>query len=119
MGSFLLDDDGDLDITNNRLSLTQGAQAIQQHLKVKFKLFQGEWFLDTSIGVPYYESILVKGPNIVVVSEILKATILETPGITKLLEFNFDFNEALRNFELTFRADTDSGIVDYAQVIGA
>lgn len=115
MSSFALDINGDLDTTGNELKLTQGIEAIRQHLQVKFRLFLGEWFLDTTVGVPYYESILVKGPNLVLVSDLLKATILETPGVIELLEFDFDFDEIYREFSLEFRANTVEGIIDFSQ----
>ena len=46
MSSFALDDNNDLLITDNKLTLTEGLEAIRQHLEVKFKIFLGEWFLD-------------------------------------------------------------------------
>jgi len=62
MSSFLLDQNGDLDISGNHLTLTDGIEAIRQHLKVKFQIFLGEWFLDESVGVPYFQQIFVLHP---------------------------------------------------------
>lgn len=118
MSSFLLDENGDLDTTMNRLSLTTGLEAIRQHLLVKFRLFLGEWFLDQTVGVPYFQDIFVKAPSIAAVSEILKLQILETPGVIELLEFDYDFQETGRTFILKFKALTEEGIIDFSELIG-
>lgn len=117
MSSFALDNTGDLELVDDSFRLNSGAEAIAQHLKVKFQLFLGEWFLDTSIGVPYYQDILIKKPSFVVVQEILKDVILDTPGILELLEFNIDFEGATRTFSLEFKALTDEGPIDFSQAV--
>lgn len=118
MSSFQLNKDGDLDLSGNKLRLTTGVEAIRQHLQVKLSIFLGEWFLDISVGVPYFEEIFVKAPNIGAVSELLKVQILETPGVLDLLEFDFDFDAAARAFQLEFKALTTEGIIDFTNEVG-
>ncbi|HEX5035075.1 MAG TPA: hypothetical protein VFW62_11390 [bacterium] len=117
MSSWALDENGDLETTGNRLTLTQGREAIRQHLQVKFRLFLGEWFLDRSLGVPYFEKILLKNPNLVEVSDFLKVYILETPGVTGLESFQFAFDLQGRELRLEFRANTIDGPIDFVQVV--
>lgn len=117
MSSYLLNGDGDLDITNNSLSLTHGIDAIRQHLFVKFRLFLGEWFLDTSVGVPWFQEIFVKAPIFTVVHERLKAVILETPGVLSLKKFLFDLDEVSREAALDFSAQTIEGDIDFSQIV--
>lgn len=83
---------------------------IEQHLKIKLWLFKGEWFLDTSVGVPYFEDILVKNPNIPNIESILKQKILSTPGVNEILEFSIAFDRQARNLTVDFKADTDFGV---------
>jgi len=113
MSSFALDDNNDLLITNNKLTLTTGLEAIRQHMQVKFKIFLGEWFLDVTVGVPWFEDILKKQVSFVVVQEILKDVILSTEGVTELLTFDFDYDLPTRAATLEFKALTDLGIVDF------
>lgn len=117
MSSFLLDNTGDLDTSNNELTLTTGLQAIQQHLQVKLRMFLGEWFLNTSVGVPWFQDILVKQPNFVTIENALKTEILETVGVIELISFEFDFNSTTRVFTLDFRASTEEGIIDLSQEV--
>lgn len=118
MSSFQLDPTtGDLLITNNSLTLTTGIEAIRQHMQCRFRLFLGEWFLDTTLGVPWFRDILIKRPAFVVVREILKKVILETPGVLEILKFEFDFVGQTRTAKLVFAALTTEGVIDYTQLV--
>lgn len=114
MSSFQLDQaTGDLQLTNNALTLTQGAEAKRQHLQSSLRLFLGEWFLDTSKGVPWYSDILVKQQTFSVVREILKKKILETPGIISITKFKFDFDSNSRTASLEFSCLSTDGPIDF------
>ena len=120
MSNLLLDSDatseffGDLAITNNSLSLTSGKQSIEQHLTTRLKLFFGEWFLDTTLGVPWFQDILKKQASFTVVSEVLKNYILDTPGILNLLSFNFEYTATTREITLSFSAVSTEGVIDFS-----
>ena len=113
-----IDDNFDLMITNNSLNLTRGSDAIRQHLRTKLSLFLGEWFLDTTIGVPWFRDVLVKNPNFVVIQDMIKDQILSTPGVLTLEKFNFDYISGTRNLSLDFTVSSTEGFIDYTQVVG-
>lgn len=117
MSSFQLDTDGDLDVTGNELTLTEEAEAIRQHLQVKFQLFLGEWFLDEDVGVPWFQEILIKQPSFIVVQEILKNVILDTPGVIAITRFQFDFDSSTREASLSFECLTEEGLIDFSQIV--
>ncbi|NIQ92441.1 MAG: hypothetical protein GWN93_27050 [Deltaproteobacteria bacterium] len=117
MSSWALDENQDLKVTNNSLTLTEGQEAIRQHMTNRFQTFLGEWFLDTSVGVPYFQQILIKNPAAAVVQDILKATILQTPGVISILNFDADYDVAAREFSLEFTADTINGPIDFSQIV--
>jgi len=102
----------DLDRTGNQLNLVTGGAAIRQHISIRLQLFKGgDWFLDPRVGVPYYESILVKGPDLVNIRAIYREVILTVPGTDTLLKFEFEFIAATRKLRLDFDVSTDSGEV--------
>lgn len=105
---------GDLMITNNSLTLTTGLEAIRQHLQVRFQMFLGEWFLDTEVGVPWFQEILGKPQSFTVVHELLKETVLETPGVLELLKFEFDYVASTRDITLNFQCLSTEGIIDFS-----
>lgn len=108
---------GDIAVVDNNISLTTGLDAIRQHLWIRFQIFLGEWFLDTEVGVPYFQYILVKNTTLVVVQEILKNVILDTPGVLSLISFDFDFTRPSRSLSLDFKALTTDGVIDFSQLV--
>lgn len=119
MSSFQLDNDGDLLITNNAFTLTEGVEAIRQHLQCKFRLFLGEWFLDLDVGVPWFQEVFKKSTSFVVLQEIFKDTILTTPGVIQLTKFQFDYERFTREALLEFSCETTEGTIDFTQVVDA
>ena len=92
------------------LQLVDGAARVAQQIKVTLLLFFGEWFLDTSFGVPYLEDILVKNPKFAGINALLRARILDVPGVTRILALRMDFDRARRELSVTFTAETPFGL---------
>ena len=107
----------DIELVGNDFALTSGVEAIQQHLSQRLKTFLNEWFLDNRIGVPYFEHVLKKNFDAVVVDTIFKKVIIETPGVLELLSFNADLDKAARTLNITFRARTSEGIINFSEVL--
>ena len=105
---------GDLDLSTNDAQLVTGSDEIAQHLRIRLKFFLGEWFLDTRLGVPYYQEILKKGAKLTVVQEVLRVVILSTPGIIEILSFSFDLVSVTRSLSLDLRAKiTGDEVLDF------
>lgn len=112
-------DNWELEIINGDLAITAGSEAVRQHLKQRLQTFLGEWFLDARIGVPYYEHVLVKNPDPIVLDTIFKSVILNTPGVEKLNQFDIDVESSTRTMTLIFSVETAAGRIDFSEVIGA
>lgn len=112
--------DGDLDISGLKLSWIDGIDAIAQHIMIRLKFFFAEWFLDTTMGMPYKDYILIKGADMDIVSSLFKNCILGTPGvITPLKDFNLTLDDTTRSLKVTFTAETEQGTLSIEdQVIG-
>lgn len=114
MSDITMKEDGSgLLITNGDLVLTQGADAVKQHITQRLKMFTGEWFLNLSEGVPYFQNILIKNPNPDVVDGLLKSTILATPGVDELLSFDLDYDAALRKLTVDFSVRVLDTVIDF------
>ena len=102
-----LDDSGDLHLDGADLALVAGGAAIAQAVKVRLSFFAAEWFLDESVGLPFFESILVKSPNFILVQDLIRTEIENTPGVAAIEELDFRFDAALRKLSVRFRVSTD------------
>ena len=58
MSDFLVNAEGDLDITNAAFSLVAGDAAIAQRLEIRYKVFLEESVYDKTIGCPWIQTIL-------------------------------------------------------------
>jgi hypothetical protein len=107
---LVLSDDHDLDLDLlGRASLTDGAERIGQQIKITLLAFLGEWFLDTSFGVPYIESVQIKSPDRASIESIFRARILDVPGVQRVRRLELQIERQLRILRVVFDADTDAG----------
>lgn len=92
--------------------LIYGAEAIAQRIRVRFKWFFEEWFLDQRQGIPYYRDILIKNPDPVLISFIFRRALLTTPGVVSVSKFNASLNKSTRHLTVNFEATlSDNGIL--------
>lgn len=99
-----LDVDGDLDISTGDLQLISGVDFIVQSLKIRLQFFQGEWFLDTRLGMPYFQEILVKSTTSKAIAAIYEEAILESPGVLEVHDLLVEFDGATREARISFNA---------------
>lgn len=117
MSIFKLDADNDLAVENNRFVLLSGSDAIGQNQKTNLKMYFGEWFLDTEIGVPWFQAILGKGSNPAVVDALLKNAIANTPGTISIEDFSLDLDETTRELTLEYETLVQNGTVTFSEVV--
>lgn len=113
----LLTDDHDIYLYNGDLATVAGEDELVQRIKIKLQFFFAEWFLDTTKGVKYYESILKKNPDVNLVDNIIKATIIEEPEIIDFKEFSSDFDISKREFSVSFVANSTYGEINFNEDI--
>lgn len=107
----------DIELVGNDFALTTGVAAIQQHLSQRLKTFLNEWFLDKRIGIPYFEHVLKKNFDPVVVDTVFKKQIIDTPGVIELLYFNADLDRTTRTLNIEFKARTTEGTINFSEVL--
>jgi hypothetical protein len=112
VSTFLQTTTNDLDFTAGRLTIVSNvAQGAAIKLRNRLQFFQGEWFLDTRLGFPYFKYVFVKRPNAGILKQILRQSILTTPGIVNLLDLKLELDRARRKANWTFRAQAQTGEV--------
>lgn len=103
--------EGDLEITPTTL------YGIQQHILQRLRVYLGEWYLNTTIGLPYFQQILVKNPIQANIDAVFQTAIVQTPGVIALTSYSFSPNFLARQLTITFSALTTNGQVDYSGLI--
>jgi len=99
----------DLKITDFDLSLVDGIDRAVQDLKVRLWFFYKEWFLDTSKGVPFFEVVNVKNPDLNAIEALFKEVIFNTVDVVEILSFDLDFDSSAREMRIQFEVNTTFG----------
>lgn len=113
---------GDLRLDNGtvRLANKDLRETVAQDLMIALKLVAGEWFLDPTQGIPYFQAILGQKTPLTIVAQIFRRAILSRPGITTINSFTIAPlpNRTLRlDFAVTITDGTLLLSSDYAPFI--
>jgi hypothetical protein len=114
----------DLLVLNNDLVFTSdqnpsGTNNVLQDILQNLNFFLGEWFLDNTIGVPWFQQILVKAPDTGAIDALIQNAILGTPGVKLLTSYSRETVPLTRGLIITFAAVTTSGTVSYTGTVGS
>lgn len=83
MGTMLLDQntwDCVLDASGN-IAVAAVPYALAQDAASAIKTFQGECYLDVSVGVPYLSDVLGKNPSVALLKALFSAAAMTVPGV--------------------------------------
>ncbi len=83
-------------VGDGNLATVTDAEAVGQHVRQRLSTFSGEWFLDTTAGVPWLDQILGKAYDPAFAESVVKAEILNTDGVTEITSFSVSFDKATR-----------------------
>lgn len=104
---------------NGDLVLTQdanpdGTEPVAQQVTQRLRFIAGEWFMNTDLGVPYYQQILGQRGKTAAFEAVLQNTVLSTPGVISLLTWTTTVDGAKRIMTVSFVAQTTSGVINYS-----
>lgn len=104
----------DIDIQNGLIRLTSTvAEATRQRLQISLNTYRGEWFLDISIGIPYFQMVLKENGRDFADTIIMQA-IREDAGVRSITEFSSRVvgNSYLASFTATTTDDEIITVID-------
>lgn len=104
---------GDLELTPaGRLFMrTTLADRVHQRLLARLRFFRGEWFLNLDAGMPYFQHILVKAPDLRLLKSIYTQAIRGVGGVREVLDVALTFDPRERRLSVSFRAELTDGTV--------
>lgn len=92
----------DIVFVNGESLVTQYmADIVAQRLKITLYTFLGEWFLDTSVGVPYFQQIFGKVRKKSSIDLIFQGIISDDPDVIEIVTFTSEISSA-RGYSMTF-----------------
>ena len=111
MNIQLLDDD--IAFVDNKLNMVSGIDEMVQKIDNCLNSYEGDWFYDLTLGVPYLQKIFIKGVSDAEVEAIFTSYIARIKGVVNILQFDIDLDKSTRVLKLTTKIQTTDGILDY------
>lgn len=103
-----LDADGDYTLGTGGDFLQNSPETVAQAVKTRLALWQGEWFLDASDGMPWNQQVLGKrnGRN---PDAAIRQRILTTPGVQSIASYSSQYDGETRAFVVQCTINTQYG----------
>lgn len=101
---ILLDSNGDLAFKGTDIVL---ANSVRQKIKIRLKWFFQEWRWDDEAGVPYFEYLFVKNPDIDQIKELIEEQIFNVDEITEVNDVSIEIDSLKRSAVIRYEAVTD------------
>ena len=93
--------DGDID---EFFTIISDPDYIVQKIKNRLLVFKGEWFLNRTLGLPYFQDILEKQDNLRYIQVLFSNEILKINGITDIVSLEIiNYNSSNREIVINFR----------------
>ena len=103
----------DIVLINSDLCLTSDTdvtEGVRQDLAASLKTFQGEYFADRSVGVPWREDVLSSKPlSSETATGIVTAAVLGVGGVSNVNDVTIDFDRSGREMTVSVTCQTDEG----------
>lgn len=112
-----LDPTYDYSFGQSKQDFLTGVDAVAQAIKTRLFLLFGEWWEDTSDGLPLWQSILAAPgapKNKRIADSLIKARIIGTPNVTGIINFSSTFDSNTRAYSFQATVNTLFGKVQIA-----
>jgi hypothetical protein len=93
--------------SGNTLFLINEPSAVAQAVMTRLNLWQGQWFLDTTLGMPWLQQVIGKNTQ-AARDAAIQNTILGTPGVNQILSYSSEVVD--RKMTVTCTIDTIYGV---------
>lgn len=108
MKGFALDENGDVLIENNTISIVTGDELLRQKVWTVLRTNLKEWFFDWAQGIDF-NNLLGKNVGEELARYEVERGLHQVDGTFTVSEFAYEMDEAARTAKVTFKAQTESG----------
>lgn len=105
------------------LVITQGgdivlADSVRQAIRIRLLWFAREWRFNTDFGVPYYDEVLIKKPNLEKIKLILMREIHKVEEVMDVRNMTIAVDSESRAASVTFTVYTNQETFDMEVALG-
>lgn len=96
--------------------LVDSPACVQQAILTGLKLWQGEWFLDTTAGMPWATQVLGFSSE-TAYDQAIKSQVLNTIGVTGISTYSSSLDTETRNLTVQINVETIFGPISISTVV--
>lgn len=101
MSTFAQTADGDLALSATKnLTIVRGADELAVRARNRTFTVRGEWYQNLVAGIPYFELVWVKDPNVGVIKNVFQQAYSTLPGLAELSKLDTVFRSADRSLSV-------------------
>ena len=108
MMDFALDDNGDVIIENNTISMVTGDNLLRQKVWTILRTNLREWFFDWEQGIDF-GNLLGKGTNAELARYEVERGLAQVDSTFAITEFAYEEDRTARCAKITFKAQNENG----------
>lgn len=108
---ILLDSSGNRVLVNGDYGFAADEQAVKQGIQVRALLYLNDVWYNLDLGVPYLESVLIKGANPIVVKAEIGRNIALTPDVTNVVAVSLVTDDTTRHAAVNYTCNSTLGTV--------
>lgn len=109
MKDLKLDDNYDISVEGGTFSSIENPDLVAQKLLLLHTLVLGEWDFDVTAGLPWFDDILVKNPNLPVIELAFRQQILSIDQIDAIDEFEIDLDDGTGVLDVSYAVTLRDG----------
>ena len=102
---ILLDSSGDIVISEKGDIVLRNSVA--QKINIRLRWLAGEWRWDEDEGLPYFENLMIKDPDIDIFESYVREKIFEVDEVIKVGDVKITFDSKTRKAKIAYVAYTD------------
>jgi hypothetical protein len=106
---FLQDANGDLDFSKGLQHTPDLPTYVRQKLSENFNFWQGEWFLDTRKGIPYFKHVIGQKFDRFLLQTLFRRAAVRTHGVGSVEALALAFDNEARELSVLARVRTVQG----------
>lgn len=105
-----LDRQNDL-VIGTDLEWTRGLDAVVQDCRIALQMFQGEWFLDQDVGIPYWNRILRERPHVATAAarEVFHTELMSIESVERVLVLDVNYDGKTRTMTVRWKVRCEFG----------
>jgi len=100
----ILLENGDLCFRNGDIVLKN---SVRQKINIRLKWFFQEWRWDDELGLPYFEHIFIKNPDVNQIRELIEDEIFNVEEVTEVNDVTISIDKTSRKAIISYEAVTD------------